>query len=392
MTSKSEEPIVRRYIILDSLRGVCACMVALFHFKTGGAISNSSLVENSFLFVDFFFVLSGFVIAASYGQRLRDGFPLRKFLLLRLGRIYPLHAVMLLVFLGFEIWFATFAAGFSDRKAFAGDYSLAMLANSFLMIQTFFGPDDMTWNRPSWSIAVEVWAYVVFGMLFRFAGRRMLPVAGVIVVAAPVYLSFATDRYLDAFHDGALARCLYGFALGVFGHWLISVQKTLTFTPAVFTLIEIAAVSAVVWFISIVGAGPWSLAAPWLFLVTILIFAQEGGYVSRFLKVSPIVFVGTLSFSIYMIHLFVQYRIFTVFSAIESRIDIPLIATVDGGKRIGYSPAFGDLMSVSMLLLIIALSWLSYRFVEEPGRKWSRRLLISSRSSDATAERAAPSF
>lgn len=337
-------------------------------------------------------MLSGFVIAASYGRRLSEGFPFGKFLLLRLGRVYPLHAVMLLVFLVFEIGLATFAAPVSDRIAFTGSNTLSLLAYSILMVHTFVGPDGLTWNGPSWSIAVEVWTYVVFGLLFRFAGRWMLPIAAAIVVAAPIYLSFATDRYLNVFHDGALARCLYGFAIGVFAHWLISRKRRLTFTPVIFTLIEIVAVVAVVWFISIAGAGPLMLAAPWLFLVTILIFAQEGGYISRFLKLSPMVFVGMLSFSIYMIHVFVQYRMFNVFSALSAMIDTPLIIKVDGEKHLGYSPAFGDLMSIAMLLLIIALAWVSYRFVEEPGRKWSRRFLISAHSSDAVAERAAPTF
>ena len=391
VSSKSEEPTIRRYIVLDSLRGVCACMVALLHFKTLGVISNSGFVNNSFLFVDFFFVLSGFVIAASYGQRLRDGFPFRKFMLLRLGRVYPLHAFMLLVFLAFEI-FASFAAGLSDRTPFTGSYEPALLAYSFLMLHTFLGPDGLPWNGPSWSIAVEVWTYVVFGLLFRFAGRWMLPMAGAIIVAAPIYLLFVTDRYLNVFHDGALVRCLYGFALGVFAHWLISRQKAVSLSTIIFTLVEATAVIAVIWFVSVANAGPITLAAPWLFLAAILIFAREGGYISRFLKIAPMVFVGTLSFSIYMIHVFVQYRMFNVFSALGNVLNVPLIIKVDGVKYLGYSSAFADIMSLAMLVIVIALAWLSYEFVEEPGRKWSRRLLISPRSSDATAERAAPSF
>lgn len=58
-----------RFLVLDSWRGICALLVALFHFPTSSIISQSAFVGGSYLFVDFFFVLSGFVIASSYDGR-----------------------------------------------------------------------------------------------------------------------------------------------------------------------------------------------------------------------------------------------------------------------------------------------------------------------------------
>ncbi|WP_454616650.1 hypothetical protein [Bradyrhizobium cenepequi] len=55
--------------------------------------------RKAYLFVDFFFVLTGFVIASNYRSRLADGFSAGRFLVLRLGRIYPLHIVTLLLFI-----------------------------------------------------------------------------------------------------------------------------------------------------------------------------------------------------------------------------------------------------------------------------------------------------
>ena len=60
-----------RLVALDSLRGLCALMVALMHINSISHISESTLVRQSWLFVDFFFVLSGFVIAHSYIDRSR---------------------------------------------------------------------------------------------------------------------------------------------------------------------------------------------------------------------------------------------------------------------------------------------------------------------------------
>ena len=91
-----------RFLVLDSWRGICALLVALFHFPTTSMISQSAFVGGAYLFVDSFFVLSGFVIASSYGSRLSKPDELARFALVRLGRIYPLHFLMLAAFAGFE--------------------------------------------------------------------------------------------------------------------------------------------------------------------------------------------------------------------------------------------------------------------------------------------------
>ena len=85
----------RRFAALDSLRGLCALAVVLFHFRTDGVLTNLAPIRRGWMFVDFFFVLSGFVLAHAYFGRIgRQVAPLR-FLGLRLGRIYPLHAAVL---------------------------------------------------------------------------------------------------------------------------------------------------------------------------------------------------------------------------------------------------------------------------------------------------------
>jgi peptidoglycan/LPS O-acetylase OafA/YrhL len=59
-----------RFEALDGWRGICACLVVLFHFHGYSPIYSWGLIRNSYLFVDFFFVLSGFVIAWNYATRL----------------------------------------------------------------------------------------------------------------------------------------------------------------------------------------------------------------------------------------------------------------------------------------------------------------------------------
>src|SRR4051812_44349777 len=92
-----------RYVALDGCRGVFALLVALLHFSAAGHLYDLPIVRSSYLAVDFFFVLSGLVIAHASLGRLsgaRDGLV---FVVRRFGRLWPLHAAMLVCFLGFEL-------------------------------------------------------------------------------------------------------------------------------------------------------------------------------------------------------------------------------------------------------------------------------------------------
>jgi peptidoglycan/LPS O-acetylase OafA/YrhL len=149
-------PYKDRFISLDTLRGVCAVFVAIFHFSTDATITAIPFIHHGFLFVDFFFVLSGFVIAANYGAKLQSGFPLGKFMSLRFWRLYPLHLFVLLLY-----------AGLVAVKGAGNTYPASGFVLSGLLLQIFSDGQLGNWNLPSWSIAAEMWAYLVFAVLSR---------------------------------------------------------------------------------------------------------------------------------------------------------------------------------------------------------------------------------
>ncbi|MEQ1649115.1 MAG: acyltransferase family protein, partial [Hyphomicrobiaceae bacterium] len=99
------------HIALDSWRGLAAVLVALHHFVSTGTLTGNALVQNSWIFVDFFFLLSGFIIAANYKSNINSGGDLKNFMLLRLGRLWPLHIVMLALWFLFELAIAFLAKG-----------------------------------------------------------------------------------------------------------------------------------------------------------------------------------------------------------------------------------------------------------------------------------------
>ena len=89
----------RRFRALDGWRGICALLIALHHFPARGFVYHLPLVRNSWLLVDFFFVLSGFVIAHAYSERLTHANQFKPFAIRRFFRLWPLHVCVLAAFI-----------------------------------------------------------------------------------------------------------------------------------------------------------------------------------------------------------------------------------------------------------------------------------------------------
>ena len=274
---------VNRFEALDGWRGVCACCVVLFHFHGYSPIYESPLVRNSYLFVDFFFVLSGFVIALNYATRLGTWHDLRRFLVLRLGRVYPLHVFMLFCsWLTRRLaWWRAWDSRRRPRRSRGDAQPLAVLSNLFL-VQSLHVHDGLTWNGPSWSISTEVWTYVVFALVSVVLGLRawMLALAA---IAPPLALLYLSGSGMDVTYDWGLIRCIFGFALGIacyHVHRLRTRHGGPRLNPVAATVAECLIVAAVVAFVSGAGKSPWSLLAPFVFSVAVLVFAWERGAVA----------------------------------------------------------------------------------------------------------------
>ena len=118
---------MNRIPTLDGWRGICAMLVALHHFSANGAIAALPLIRNAWLFVDFFFVLSGFVITHAYSRKLQSGREVGAFTLRRFARLWPLHVAVLGAFVALElVRYAMTGQGFTGERA-----PLALLANLF---------------------------------------------------------------------------------------------------------------------------------------------------------------------------------------------------------------------------------------------------------------------
>lgn len=86
-----------RYRSLDALRGVAATLVIFFHVNWDNHITGLHFFRQSFLFVDLFFILSGFIIATIYGPRIRTSSDVGRFMTRRFFRLFSIKSAMVIV-------------------------------------------------------------------------------------------------------------------------------------------------------------------------------------------------------------------------------------------------------------------------------------------------------
>jgi peptidoglycan/LPS O-acetylase OafA/YrhL len=366
-----------RFRALDGWRGICALLVAAHHIEVHGFIYWQPLIRNAWLFVDFFFVLSGFVIAHAYGGHLGKGAEIKAFVIRRFGRLWPLHVAMLLALIGLELAHLLIAhwhpiAG--ERAAFIVDRSpFAILTNLFLVQSLGLHPYE-TWNGPAWSISTEFYTYLIFAAVCFLASRfRILLSLLLAVLGVAVLARFSRYGMRETF-DWGIARCVYGFFTGVLTYevWKIGADKI----PGG-TLVEAVALAAVIAFLVFVpGHFALEYLAPPLFAAAVLVFAGERGAISRALTSRPAAALGRWSYSIYMVHTLVLAALFSAAHIGELALHRRWLIDLNDGRAIlelGSAPA-NDLLLLLYLAAVIAFAALTWRVIERPGQRFFNRL------------------
>ena len=322
--------ISKRYEVLDSWRGICALIVALHHFPFPAGVTALPFIRNGYLFVDFFFVLSGFVISHGYYGDDPAGFIRR-----RIFRLWPLHLAMLAAFIPFE-WARLLATG----EGFTGVRSISAILPNALLIHGI-GPDP-TWNGPSWSISVEMGLYLSFVGFLALPMHWRIPLAAVGIAASLSAIGALSPKGMNATTDFGWARGLAGFYAGYLTQQMPRLKSS--------TLAELAIVVGVVTFVSL-PAGSLHLAAPAVFAVAVAVFASEAGAISRsLLHAEPL---GRWSYSIYMTHGLLAV-------SIAAAVNQHIIAN-------------GAWLLPTYLIAVVSVSAVTYRLVEVPGQRLGRK-------------------
>lgn len=393
-----------RYRALHGWRGIAALLVAVYHSPFYGHFYPIPLVRNAYLFVDLFFVLSGFVITHAYADRLGDGDAVVAFLIRRFGRIWPLHAFVLAIFVGIEVLKLVGSRhGLVLHHApFAGSHGIGAIMANLALLHAFGLYDCLTWNGPSWSISVEFWMYAAFAAVFLLWSRQSLAIAILTAVSMPIAILFLSNHspVADVTYDYGALRCLFGFSVGHLTHRLFSARATICpqrwaafWWPSV---AEGAAVLGMVGFVSGVGDGAATMAGPLVFAGAIYVFAHEGGPISRLISSKPARCLGDWSYSIYMTHVLVTIVLVGSCGALEKVFGTRLldpVAGVDGELfklTVPHSAELADALTLICLGITVMLSALTFRYVEMPARGYFARLAGRACGAAATKPRILP--
>lgn len=325
----------RRYATLDGLRGVAALAVLLLHVDHPGF----RMPQATSAAVDLFFLISGFVIADAYEDRIAAS-GVWGFLRARLIRLYPM------LLLGLLILPAYLAAVFW-RHGIAGasvGQVLGSLGAGLLFLPSRL-PASSLWDAgmlfpldgPIWSLMLEMGVNLAYALALPWLSRRVLVF---LVLASGAALVFAQARLggIDVGWGwdnawGGVPRATFSFGLGVL-IWRLKLPR-----PAVSPLLALGATAALFW-------APPIAAVLVGFPLVLLAAATTDGWGARTMTAA-----GALSYPLYVIHLPVLYWLRWMLP-----LDLPPWASVSA--------------SVGLTLLC---AWAALKLWDEPARRWLSR-------------------
>jgi peptidoglycan/LPS O-acetylase OafA/YrhL len=374
---------------LTGLRIVAAAWVVLFHFHFTGLDGVSAavdvfgpLVTAGALGVDLFFVLSGFVIAHTYldklGPALRVG-PTARFVWARACRIWPAYAV---VFQVFGIWLlARLVWGSDDRIAYQAVQpvvSWSEYLQQLVLVQLWDAAyfDGVSWVGPTWSISAEWLAYLLFPVAaLVFYRVRDLPVAlltaGSLALMTPIAWAYLLTG--SPYHPWSwTVRVLCGFGAGVLAHLVVRrlsavgrpslrVRKGASAVAAALPLVVAAGLVAG----ELIGPGRGgAVLVAFPVLVAAVALADRGPamWLARPLAVRG----GRISYSLYLVHI----PMFEVFWLAQEH--FPLL--------LGRSTVAAHALGLAVLLGTVPVAALVHGLVEEPARVWLGRFGLARRT------------
>lgn len=353
---------------LEGIRGIAALIVALYHLEVGA--DHFSIIRNGYLFVDLFFVLSGFVMYASYASSLSTTVDFRAFLIRRIGRLMPLliFSTLFFVFVANVIVLAkravlSYGSTSILHSPEQADFLIPAASEVIATLTLTHGMgvfDRLILNTPSWSISVEFYAYVLFAALClllvakkRIAAFAILSVIGLVIsiwASVMIHDCLVQKGCLSLTYDFAFPRAVHSFFMGAlvacFSH---AMSRS-------FESLQLPACGMLVVLLSVVDAYPIvSFAFPLAFAILILSICHDEGRVASILKPRFFQMLGQRSYSIYLMHM----PLLLLFSNLVKRVD-------------------SGVLLIGVLLLYVAVvvtvSGWTYRFIEDPLRIRFNRL------------------
>ena len=369
---------------LTPLRGVVALWVVLYHYcGTAQFLPNldvtphSYLISKGYLAVDMFFILSGLVMAHVYRRAFSEGVGehYRGFLVARIAQLYPLHIFILALF----VLAATasqlmtgLATGSFESIPLTGPRSWgAILANIFML--QGLAAERLSWNYPAWSISVEFVAYLAFPFALPAiaqAPNRVRLVFATLLFAMLAWLAAMTKGDLDQWNGPiTLVRCMPEFLLGTLLYFVFRDYGKRFWLNA-----DFAVLSVLVATLACLHFGAPDLLIVSLFAALVLLAVSNGGAFAKLTNIGPLIWLGEISYSLYLIHGLIQFMASKGLGALG----IQHTAALSSGQSLA--------LMMPMLALCIFCASATYTGIEVIWRRQLRALLgVGQKQSSARA-------
>jgi peptidoglycan/LPS O-acetylase OafA/YrhL len=349
----------------EGARGAAAMLVALFHLGLGEPPILH--IRAGYLFVDLFFVLSGFLICMSYEGKLgvRPS-ALPNFLVRRIGRLLPLLLFATLAYV-LMLNAGVFAHRLLDDGTGAPRYyirpqPLELLA-TLTMTHSLGLFDHVILNYAAWSISTEFYAYLAFAalcLLLRgparfpgFACMSLLAYAVSIWASVQAHGCLKWGGCMDLTFDYGYWRCLAGFFLGAALSYLPirrAARAGLAGLAGLALAQALSLLALVAMFLLAPRMPAVALAAPLLFGLLLLSIRADAGPLARLLGTAPLQMLGRYSYSIYLMH--------------------PVILLGWNAGRAHAAGSMGRVLFIAgyVAVVLVVSSW-TFRLVEDPMRR-----------------------
>ena len=354
---------------LTPLRGIAAVWVMLFHidvclyYRDLGSLlpqESSGLIANGYLWVDFFFILSGFVISHVYCLSFKQRWRLATFIHFvwaRFTRIYPVHVVTLLLLIPFYLLVPHVYPGVID-SSWVNYFSWNTFSSELFLSNSIGAHPYLSWNIVSWSIGAEWWTYMFAGFLLAFTSRLTLLANWILASTSIAVLGYFSMNHsngnLDMTYDFGFVRCLCEFIIGivVYRSYCSQFFKQTLSTDTAISILLFAIVSCFYFRLNDILSIP-------VFAFLVLCAAYNRGYIMVILESSLPRYLGKVSYSIYMVHGLVFHLFWYGFPYLTREYGLVKLSTLD---KLLYVVCF--------IGLTLALSHVMHIYVEVHCRRW----------------------
>ena len=346
--------------VLDLLRFMAAMFIVLYHVAERAPLPLFEVhpaLSRGYLATDFFLMLSGYVLARTYGARMvSGGVGLGEFLKRRVLRIWPAHLVVLVAFVAFFV--STSAIGLEPQNPQWFQWS--QLWPQIFLVQAWFAPGPSGWNIPTWTLSALIVCYALFPMAWRLLMRVRSPwiaLAGGLAVYVAIDLAVRAVIGLPGYQLPLRFGLIRGIPLFMVGLLIARVAQTVSLKGRWADAMSIAAAVGVVG-LQLLGRFDYLSLA----LLGLLIFTAGASPPKGWRWAGA---AGRLSFSLFLTNHLVAIVWFGLTRLLAEKLNLD-------------TPALWLTWAMVLPACVVA-AWLFERFVDAPLQVWVKQRLLASR-------------